>query len=226
MNLIVLKNVSRFYKIDKDKFYALKRFTFTFPNKGLFSICGKSGSGKSTLLNIISLLDKQNEGEYYFDNDDTRHWKDKRINKFRNKEIGIVFQKYNLLEEETALYNIYFPMLINGQSVKKSKEKAYTYALKFGFDKAFLSKKTKKLSGGEKQRIAILRSIINEPKMLLCDEPTGALDVKNSILVMGILKEISKERLVIMVSHNMDIVHKYSDGIIRLKDGMIWETNK
>ena len=226
MPLIRLNNVSRYYKIDKEKFYALRNFTYDFPNKGLISICGKSGSGKSTLLNIIGLLDKPNEGLFDFNNEDTRFWKEKRINRYRNKEIGIVFQKYNLLEEETALYNIYFPMLINGQSVKKSKEKAYTYALKFGFNKEFLNKKVKQLSGGEKQRIAILRSIINDPKMLLCDEPTGALDQMNSIIVMDLLKEISKKILVIMVSHNMDVVKKYSDEVIALKDGISMEGNK
>ena len=221
MILIRLENINRFYKVDKNKFYALKSFSYDFPDKGLFSICGKSGSGKSTLLNIIALLDKPSDGFYDFNNEDTRFWKEKRINKFRNKEIGIVFQKYNLLEDESALNNICFPMLIKGNSVKKSKRKAYEYALKFGFTKDFLNKKVNKLSGGEKQRIAILRSLINEPKVLLCDEPTGALDVKNSILIMDTIKEISKKRLVIMVSHNLDIVKNYSDGIIYLKDGLM-----
>ena len=220
MTLVKLKDVSRFYKVDKERFYALKHFTYEFKEKGLFSICGKSGSGKSTLLNIIALLDKPSDGYLVFSNEDTTYWKEKRVNRYRNKDIGIIFQKYNLLEDETALYNISFPLLIHGENYKKSKNKAYGYALKFGFDKEFLNKKVNTLSGGEKQRIAILRAIINEPKLLLCDEPTGALDQKNSILVMELLKSISKERLVIMVSHNLELVDKYSDVTIYLKDGV------
>ena len=150
-----------------------------------------------------------------------KKWKERRINKFRNKDIGIIFQKYNLLENETALFNIYFPLLIALESENKAKKKAYELAKGLGFDKTLLCKKAKDLSGGEKQRIAILRSIINNPKLLLADEPTGALDKSNSLLVMDLLKKISKDRLIIMVSHNLELVKKYSDTIINLKDGVM-----
>ena len=167
------------------------------------------------------MLDKYDEGEYFFFEENVKKWKEKRINKFRNKDIGIIFQKYNLLENETALFNIYFPLLIASESETKAKKKACLLAKELGFDKTLLSKKARDLSGGEKQRIAILRSIINNPKLLLADEPTGALDKTNSILVMDLLKKISRDRLVIMVSHNLELVKKYSDRIINLKDGVM-----
>ncbi|MBR0294797.1 MAG: ATP-binding cassette domain-containing protein [Bacilli bacterium] len=222
MPILSLSNVSKIYKIDKEtSFYALKDFSYSFPHQGLVSICGKSGSGKSTLLSIISLMDKPSEGYYTFNDEKTNKWKKERINYFRNQEIGIIFQHYNLLDDESALYNICFPLLVKGESTSRAKKKTYSIAKRLKIDPLLLKKKVADLSGGERQRIAILRSIINDPLLLLADEPTGALDYKNSIIIMDLLKEISKEHLVIMVSHNYELVNSYSDEIIYLKDGAI-----
>ena len=219
MSILTLEGVSRFYKIEKSNFYALKDFSYSFPDRGLVSICGKSGSGKSTLLNLISLMDKPSEGIIKFNNENISYFKQKSIDSFRNKELGIIFQRYNLFEEESAIFNIIFPLLVSGYGKKKSVEKAYKLAKRLNISDEFLNKKSKDLSGGEKQRVAILRALINDPSIILADEPTGALDYNNSLLIMDLLKEISKERLVIMVSHNQELVERYSDEIIFLKDG-------
>ncbi len=220
MTLIKLEKVSRYYlNSKKEKNYALKEFSFTFPQNGLVTILGKSGSGKSTLLNLIGLLDKPSEGEVYLFDKPTNKLKDKKKNHILNEQIGIVFQHYNLLEKESALTNIMFPMLIKGERSKYAQEDALTLAKGFGFDEEFLNKIAENLSGGEKQRVAILRSIINDPSIVLADEPTGALDTNNSHLILDLLKKISNKKLVIMVSHNEELAREYSDLILTLKDG-------
>ena len=227
MHLIKLKDVSRFYKPKKDKvFYALKEFTFTFPNLGLVSIIGKSGSGKSTLLNIISLIDKPSKGKLYLFDEDTSKWKAKRINRFHNSEIGIVFQNGNLIEKETALFNIKAPLLIGGYSESEANKRAHAICEELNFDQEKLTEKVCNLSGGEKQRVAICRALINNPKIVIADEPTGALDSFNSYMTMNLLKHISKTHLVIMVSHDLNLVESYSDLILKIKDGNLIDIDK
>lgn len=221
MDLLSINNVSRFYEFNDNKKYALKHFSFTFPNHGFYGVVGKSGSGKSTLLNLISLLDKPNEGEIYFMNENIQKWSEKRKRKYRFKDLGLVFQHYNLIENETVLYNIALPQLISGQSEKKALAHAKELLDSIGFRKTLFNQKVYDLSGGEKERVAILRSIANNPRMILADEPTGALDSKNSELFMKMFKEISKTKLVIMISHNNKLIDKYADEIISIRDGMI-----
>ena len=221
MDLLCLNNVSRCYELNDGKKYALHHFSYTFPSTGFYGVVGKSGSGKSTLLNLISLLDKPTSGDIYFMNENIQKWNNKRKRQYRYKDLGLVFQHYNLIESETVLYNIALPQLIAGKSEKVAIKHAQELLDSVGFRKTLYNQKVSDLSGGEKERVAILRSIANNPRMILADEPTGALDSKNSELFMKMFKEISKNKLVIMVSHNNKLIDKYADKIITIIDGVI-----
>ena len=185
MPLIELSKVSKAYLINKgEKKYVLKDITLSFPETGLISILGKSGCGKSTLLNLIGGLDKASEGTVYYKGDNIAKYKNKQQVTFRKSEISYIFQHYHLLENQTALYNIMLPCLLNGDSYKTAKDKVLSLIDKFSINKELLDEKCSKLSGGEKERIAIMRAFINKPKVILADEPTGALDKGNALLVM------------------------------------------
>lgn len=221
MALLTIDHVSRLYHSEDGDHYALKNVSFTLPSTGMVGIIGKSGSGKSTLLNMIALLDKPTEGFVYYNNQNINALKEKEINCYRSEEIGIIFQHYNLLENESVLYNIMLPALIKGIKEKVAKEKALDLLSEIAFKKELYEEKCCNLSGGEKQRVAVLRSIINSPSILLADEPTGALDSKNSIIIMNMLKKISNDRLVIVVSHNVKLLKRYVDKTITIVDGSI-----
>ena len=227
MPLIELNRVSKAYLINKnEKKYVLKDISLSFPETGLISILGKSGCGKSTLLNLIGGLDKTSEGAVYYKGDNIAKYKEKQLVAFRKSEISYIFQHYHLLESQTALYNIMLPCLLNGDSFKFAKEKALSLIDKFSINIDLLDKPCSKLSGGEKERIAIMRAFINKPKAILADEPTGALDKDNALLVMESLKEASKTSLVIMVTHNEELARRYSDRIIHMKDGRVIQDEK
>ena len=219
MPLFELNNIGRFYLVNKKQKYVLKNISLTFPNTGFVSILGKSGCGKSTLLNIIGKIDKPSEGKIYFNNEDISKYKEKDITKYHSEYISFIFQHYYLLDNQTALYNVMLPALISGVKPKEAENRALALFKSFSINKEIINKKCKDLSGGEKERIAILRSLINKPKAILADEPTGALDKNNAILVMETLKEYSKSSLVIMVTHNQELANKYSDRIIYMQDG-------
>lgn len=222
MKTLLIKNLTKRYPIGKDKsFTAISPINLSFDSTGIVSICGKSGSGKSTLINLIARIDTPTDGDIYLYGRSYRTFRKRDISRFFNQDVGIVFQNYNLIDEETVLYNVQLPSLIKGDSIKKSKEKAITVLKVVGISEELFELKTSKLSGGEKQRVSIARAIVNEPKILLCDEPTGALDSENTIKVMTLLKKISENTLVIMVSHNLQIVKQFSDRIIELSDGRI-----
>ena len=221
MELLLLIDVTKTYKTGDSERHALRHFSYDFPSKGLIAVIGKSGCGKSTLLNLISLIDKPTNGDIYYDNDNITKWNSKRINLFRSKELGFIFQSYHLIESESAFYNIMLPALIAGESEKKAKDKTNGLLKSINFRKSLYKQKACDLSGGEKERVAILRALINDPRIILADEPTGALDSTNSELVMDILKKISEKKLVIMVSHNLSLVKRYADKVIVLKDGKI-----
>ena len=222
MDLIKLVNVSKRYELGSGRYFtALQNINLTLPSSGFISIVGKSGCGKSTLLNIIGMMDESSSGYYYFNNKNVSKLSHLDKEYYLNTKIGIVFQHYNLIEDQDVLFNIALPMLIGGESYKAAIEDAKVLLKGIDFNESLYHKKVSSLSGGEKQRVAILRSLINSPNILLCDEPTGALDSENSIMIMNILKKTSKNKLVVVVSHNEELVKEYSDRIITLKDGKI-----
>ncbi len=222
MAFLELRHLSKIYQNDKGVAQkALSDLSVIFPSSGLICIYGKSGSGKSTLLNMIGLLDTPTSGEILLNNCLINKWNEKKKNLFRNRDIGIIFQHYHLLEEETVLFNIMLPMLILGSKFSSAKEDSITLLKGINFPENLYEKKCADLSGGEKQRVAILRSLINNPKILLADEPTGALDEKNAHLAMDIIKKASRNRLVILISHNEELIHEYADRIITIQDGKL-----
>ena len=222
MGLFELNNVSRFYQIDKNKKkYVLKDISLSLPHSGIVTILGKSGSGKSTLLNMIGKIDNPSEGVIFFNDEIIANFKEKRLVTFRSEEISFIFQHYHLLEKQTALYNVMLPALISGKYFKESKKRAVSLMKSFSLAESLYQKKCADLSGGERERIAILRAFINNPKVILADEPTGALDKENACLVMEELKKRSKDSLVILVTHNNELARKYSDRIIYMHDGRI-----
>ena len=221
MPLFELNNVSRYYMFDKKKKYVLKDISLSFPSKGFISILGKSGCGKSTLLNMIGKIDNPSEGIIYFNNENISKYKEKQITTFHSKAISFIFQHYHLLGDQTALYNVMLPALISGENHKEAEESALELFNDFSINKEIIRKKCKNLSGGERERIAILRALINHPLAILADEPTGALDKDNAVLVMETLKKYSENALVILVTHNKQLANLYSDRIIYMQDGRI-----
>lgn len=221
MDIFQARDVCRIYKVDDKENQVLKHFSYIFPNTGLVGIIGKSGSGKSTLLNMLSLLDSPTSGNIFFNGQNMQKWSSKRKVEFRNKDIGVIFQHYHLIESESVIYNIILPYLISGGSEKEGKNKAVKLLESINYKKELYGQVVSNLSGGEKQRVAILRALINDPKVILADEPTGALDSHNSKLVMEILKDISKTKLVVVVTHNIELIKKFADKTIELKDGSL-----
>ena len=219
--LFELNNVSRFYIVDKKKKYVLKDISISLPYQGFICILGKSGSGKSTLLNMLGKIDEPSEGKIYFNNEDISKYKENNLSKYHSKSISFIFQHYHLLDNQTALYNVMLPSLISGNTFKQAELEAYKLLESFSINKEIIHKKCKDLSGGERERIAILRSLINNPKVILADEPTGALDKENAILVMETLKKYSKQHLVILVTHNNELANRYSDRILYMQDGRL-----
>ena len=194
--------------------------------KTYISVLGKSGCGKSTLLNLIGKLDNPSEGVVYYEDEDIAKYKESRLQSFRKETVSYIFQHYHLLENQTVLYNIMLPALLNGDSFAKAKTKSLAMIKEYGISKDMLHKKCSKLSGGEKERVAVMRSFVNEPRVILADEPTGALDKNNALLVMESLKKASKTSLVIMVTHNEELARVYSDRIIHMKDGKVVDDEK
>ena len=184
MALFELNKVSRFYLINKKQKYVLKDVTLSLPSHGLVTILGKSGSGKSTLLNLLGKIDAPSEGTIYFNNEDINKYKEKKISAYHSQCVSFIFQHYHLLDKQTALYNVMLPSLISGKSYQTAKEEAIILMNEFGLSEGLFNKRCIDLSGGERERIAILRSFINKPLVLLADEPTGALDKTNAVLVM------------------------------------------
>ena len=220
MSVFILSNIKKSFDVNKKELVVLDDINIVFPDSGLVSIIGKSGSGKSTLLNILMGIEKPTKGKVLFKGKNIAKFSDKQFSKFHLSGVSTIFQHYNLFDDLTALENVILPLKMKGISALKSKKIAMEEFKRIGIEE-LAKRKVKNLSGGEKQKIAILRSIVTSPDAILCDEPTGALDVQNSREIMGILKNISKNKLVVMVSHNKELVDKYSDYIIQIKDGKI-----
>ena len=218
--MLKLRDIKKTYIVDKQHFPALKNINLSFPDKGFISILGPSGCGKTTLLNLIGGLDQYTSGDLIINNKSTKRFTDRDWDAYRNKRVGFVFQTYNLVPHLTVLGNVEISMTLTGMSKKLRQKKAIAALKRVGL-KDTIKKKPNQLSGGQMQRVAIARSLVNNPEIILADEPTGALDSVTSVQVMEILKEVSKDRLVIMVTHNVELAKQYSTRIIRLKDGLV-----
>ena len=216
-----ISNVSKSFNKNK----VLKNINYSFPDTGFISIFGKSGSGKSTLLNLLFFLLKPDEGAISFNGKNTTKLKQKEIQIIRTNQIGFLFQSYNLFDELTVAENLLIPLYLNGSKKKDALLKIKASLESLGMEK-YIDQKVSQLSGGEKQRISFLRAVINNPKVILTDEPTGALDNANSELLMKNLKDCSKQKLILNVSHNIDLSNKYSDETVLIKDGKIETTCK
>lgn len=218
--MLKLDNIVKNYYVAGETVQALKNITINFRENEFVSVLGPSGCGKTTLLNIIGGLDKYTSGDLFIDGKSTKDFKDHDWDVYRNHRIGFVFQSYNLIPHQTILGNVELALTISGMSKEERISKAKLALDTVGL-KGQYKKKPNQLSGGQCQRVAIARALVNEPDILLADEPTGALDTVTSVQIMDLIKEISKDRLVIMVTHNPDLANKYSTRIINLLDGNI-----
>ncbi len=218
--MLELKHIVKDYYINKEPYRALHDINITFSNSGFVTILGPSGCGKTTLLNIIGGLDHYTEGDLIINGVSTKIYKDADWDDYRNKRIGFVFQHYNLIPHLSVLENVELALTLTGVAKEERKKRALEVLKIVGLEKE-AKKKPNTLSGGQMQRVAIARSLVNNPDIILADEPTGALDSITSVQVMDILKNISKNKLVIMVTHNVEIANKYSTRTIRLKDGSV-----
>ena len=218
--MLELKNVSKSYQTGKFTQKALNNFSLKFRRSEFVSILGQSGSGKSTLLNIIAGIDRYDKGDLIINNQSTKNYKEKDWNAYRNNCIGFIFQNYNLINHISVLENVELGMTLSGLKSKEKRKRALNVIKKVGLEE-HINKKPNQLSGGQMQRVAIARALANNPDIILADEPTGALDSKTSIPIMNLIKEISKDKLVIMVTHNKELAENYSTRIVKLKDGKL-----
>lgn len=218
--MIKLVGIKKIYRFDERKTEALKGVSVEFRPSEFVCVLGRSGCGKTTLLNIIGGLDRYDGGNMYISGKPTKDFSDEDWDTYRSRSVGFVFQSYNLIPHQTVLENVETALTIGGISGEERKKRAVDALVKVGLSE-HLRKKPSQLSGGEMQRVAIARAIVNDPKTILADEPTGALDSKNSVLIMDLLKEISKDRLVITVTHNDELAAKYATRTIKMSDGRI-----
>ncbi len=218
--MLKLLNIEKIYKMGDLQTHALRGVSLDFRKSEFVSILGPSGCGKTTLLNIIGGLDKYTTGDLIINGKSTKEYKDKDWDTYRNHSIGFVFQSYNLIPHQTVLENVELALTLSGVSKEERRKRAINVLKKVGLgDK--LKNRPNQLSGGQMQRVAIARALVNDPEIILADEPTGALDSESSLQIMEILKDISKDKLIIMVTHNPDLANKYSSRIVKLLDGQV-----
>lgn len=218
--MLQLRNITKDYQVGDSKVAALKGISLSFRRNEFVSILGASGCGKTTLLNIIGGLDHYTSGDLIIEGISTKDYKDGDWDTYRNHRIGFVFQTYNLIPHQTVLANVELALTLSGVSPKERKARATEALNRVGLGSE-LNKRPNQLSGGQMQRVAIARALVNNPEILLADEPTGALDTNTSVQIMDLIKEIAGERLVIMVTHNPELAYKYSTRIVELKDGLV-----
>jgi len=218
--MLQIKNISKQYKTGDLIQNALSNVSLNFRDNEFVSILGPSGSGKTTLLNIIGGLDRYDKGDLIINNVSTKKYKDRDWDSYRNHTVGFVFQSYNLIPHQTILANVELALTIGGISKRERRKRAINALDKVGL-KEQAHKKPNQMSGGQMQRVAIARALVNDPDILLADEPTGALDTATSVQVMELLKEVAKDRLVVMVTHNPELANNYSTRIVNLRDGEI-----
>lgn len=220
-NIIKLENIQKYYKVGKEKFHVLKSLSLDIESGEFVMIMGKSGSGKTTLLNVLGFLDKFDDGDYIFNGENVTNLNENQRSTFRNKNIGFVFQQFNLIETLDVYQNVELPLIYDASLRKSEREKI----VKEKLESVGLLDKIKQpplqLSGGQQQRIAIARSLVNNPQLIFADEPTGALDSETSEEIMNLLKELNNQgKTIIMVTHDADLV-KYATKVVRLKDGVL-----
>ena len=218
--LLECKNLVKIYQTSNEVVHALKGVSVTFRDNEFVSILGQSGCGKTTFLNIIGGLDHYTSGDLIINGKSTKDYSDKDWDTYRNHRVGFVFQSYNLIMHQSVLSNVELALTLTGVGKEERRQRAIEVLEKVGL-KDQLDKKPTQMSGGQMQRVAIARALVNNPDILLADEPTGALDSVTSVQIMDLLQEIAKDRLVIMVTHNPDLAKQYSTRIIRLLDGEI-----
>ncbi|MBQ7328605.1 MAG: ABC transporter ATP-binding protein/permease [Oscillospiraceae bacterium] len=218
--MLQLKNIVKNYAAGENTVRALRGISLQFRPHEFVSILGPSGCGKTTMLNIIGGLDKYTSGDLVIDGRSTKKYKDRDWDTYRNHSIGFVFQSYNLIPHQSVLQNVELALTLSGVSKRERRQRAKAVLEQVGLGDQ-LKKKPSQMSGGQMQRVAIARALVNNPDIILADEPTGALDTETSVQVMEILKEVAKDRLVIMVTHNPDLANTYSTRIIRMLDGEI-----
>ena len=218
--MLELKEIKKHYDLGEVRQQVLKGINIKFRKNEFASILGASGSGKTTLLNIIGGLDKYDSGDLLIEGVSTKQYKDRDWDSYRNHRVGFIFQSYNLISHQSVLANVEMALTLSGVGKFARKKRAIDALTKVGLED-HIHKKPSQLSGGQMQRVAIARALVNNPEIILADEPTGALDSETSVQIMDLLKEIAKDKLVIMVTHNPELAKEYSTRIIELKDGLI-----
>ena len=218
--MLELKNINKSYTTGEFTQHALKNINLRFRKNEFVAILGPSGSGKTTMLNIVGGLDRYDKGDLIINGKSTKKFKQKEWDAYRNNCIGFVFQNYNLITHLSILENIELSMTLSGENAKTRKKKALEVLKKVGLQD-HAHKRPNQLSGGQMQRVAIARALVNDPDIVLADEPTGALDSKTSVQIMELIKEIAKDKLVIMVTHNSELAYTYANRIIEFKDGEV-----
>ena len=218
--MLQIRDIHKEYKTGSLVQKALDGVSLNLRDNEFVAILGPSGSGKTTLLNIVGGLDRYDSGDLIINSVSTKRYKDRDWDSYRNHTIGFVFQSYNLIPHQTVLSNVELALTISGISGRERKRRALEALDKVGLREQ-AHKKPNQMSGGQMQRVAIARALVNDPKILLADEPTGALDTETSIQVMDLLKEVAKDRLVVMVTHNPELAEDYATRIVRVKDGKI-----
>ena len=223
--MIKLKNLHKSYKMGSSSLHVLKGINLNVEDGELVAIMGSSGSGKSTLLNILGMLDTADKGDYILDSFKIENLNETKAAKYRNKFLGFIFQSFNLINYKTALENVSLPLYYQGISRKERQQIALDYLDRVGL-KEWATHLPSELSGGQKQRVAIARAMASKPKVLLADEPTGALDTKTSCDVMDLIQKINEEgKTILVVTHELEIA-KMCKRIVKLKDGVIVEDSK
>ena len=218
--MLELRNIVKEYVTGDTKVEALRGVSLKFRKNEFVAILGSSGCGKTTLLNIIGGLDRYTSGDLLINGISTKQYKDSDWDSYRNHSIGFVFQSYNLIPHQTVLSNVELALTLSGVSRAERRARAIEALRQVGLEDQ-IHKKPNQMSGGQMQRVAIARALVNNPDILLADEPTGALDTQTSVQIMDLLKEVAKDRLVIMVTHNPELADEYATRIVKLRDGEV-----